>query len=88
MTTHDYFDYEIQEPLIYFDTLPFNKAIRLKRLAEGFTQVQLGQLLQCSPTSINLFEQGKRALPAKCLERAKRYLYVDIYIDGVLKSNG
>ncbi|WP_231834332.1 helix-turn-helix domain-containing protein [Bacillus subtilis] len=86
MTTHEYFDFDQKQPLIFPEMLPLHKALRLKRVADGFTQTQLATMLGCGVSTINEVEKGKRRIPYKCLEKAKRYLYEEFYIDGVLQT--
>lgn len=75
-----------KQVLIFPDTFPLFKALRLKRQADGFTQVQLANMLGMGQSTLNMVELNKKRIPLKCLERVKSYLYNEMYIDGVLQT--
>lgn len=79
--------YDNLQPLIFFDTMNFGEIMKLKRVHDRLTQLQLAEIIGCGYTTISEVETGKKRPPYKYLEAMKDYLYHDHYIDGVLQKD-
>ncbi|MCP1191537.1 helix-turn-helix domain-containing protein [Priestia flexa] len=73
---------EYQQPLIFLESQPMHRLLAIKALQDGLMQKDLAEILGCSKSTMCEVLKGKKRLPAKCLERAKAYLYNDYYKDG------
>lgn len=89
MTTYEYLDCsddDRRQPLIFIELLPLHKQVRLKRLAENFTQPALAQMIGMGASTLCEYENGARVLPSKHIARMKSYLYDEMYVNGVLQT--
>lgn len=82
MIQYDFYNKEVKRPLVFLEALPMHKLLYIKRMAEGLSQVDLANVLNCSVTMVSYMERGIKRPPLKSLAALDRYLYEDIYKDG------
>lgn len=77
--------YNARKPVrLHTDTLPLAQQIKIKRIHDGLSQKQLGQIVGLSVSTISLIETGQRVIPTKRFKEFEQYLYDSWYMDGEL----
>ncbi|MEK4187764.1 MULTISPECIES: helix-turn-helix domain-containing protein [Paenibacillus] len=71
--------------LVFLDTLPIHKQIKLKRIHDNLSQEALGKIVRLQASTISLIETGQRLLPKSRYKEFEAYLYEDVYSDGILQ---
>lgn len=82
-----FYNKDIKRVMIFPELLPLHQKLRAKRLFEGFTLEEASEILDCSPSTLSLVENGKRRIPLKSIEKVKQYLFQDVYIDKQLRKD-
>lgn len=72
--------YDIKEPLIFPETLPLHKQLRLKRHQDEFNQAELAAIIGCSMTTMSEIEAGRRRIPYKYLDKVRDYVFHEQYV--------
>lgn len=72
--------YDIKEPLIFPETLPLHKQLRLKRYQDEFSQPELANIIGCCSTTISEIESGNRRIPHKYLGKVRDYVFHEQYV--------
>jgi transcriptional regulator with XRE-family HTH domain len=71
--------------LVFVDTLPIHKQIKLKRIHDNLSQKALGDIVRLKASTVSLIETGQRLIPKNRYKEFEAYLYEDVYSDGVLQ---
>lgn len=72
-----------KEVLIYLDKAPISKKLRVKRIADDFSQSELSEILGISVNTLSDYENGKK-ISYKHIDAIHDYLYAQWYEDKVL----
>lgn len=72
-----------KEVLIFLDDAPISKKLRVKRIADDFSQSELSDILGISVNTLSDYENGKR-ISYKHIDAIHDYLYSQWYEDKVL----
>jgi DNA-binding XRE family transcriptional regulator len=73
-----------KDALIFTDTAPIHKLIKLKRVHDGLNQSQLARRLKMSVGTLSEIERAVRPIPKKRLKDVENWLYHEWIIDGEL----
>ncbi|WP_191560679.1 helix-turn-helix domain-containing protein [Metabacillus idriensis] len=72
---------EIKHVLVDCDGLPLHRCLKIKRVHDNFTQIELAAILGMGASSLSEVEKGKRRVPYKYRQRVENYLYHEMYHD-------
>lgn len=75
-----------KEPLIWLYDMYDNELLKIKRIADGFNQTELSNILGMGISTLSEIETGRRATPKIHLERIKSYMYDEVYEDKKFKE--
>lgn len=67
-----------QKVLIFPDSLPLHKQLRLKRHYDELSQPELAEKLGMGVSTLSEVENGRRRIPYKHLQNVKEYLFKEL----------
>ncbi|WP_419873100.1 XRE family transcriptional regulator [Candidatus Pristimantibacillus sp. PTI5] len=68
-----------KDVLVFIDSLPQYAQIKVKRVYDGFTQVELAEKLGMGAPFLCEIEKGHRNIPRKYKDAIESYLYSELY---------
>ena len=76
-----------EEPLMILssDSRSFGESLRIKRVADGYTQVQLARKLKMSPSVLSDIEREVREVPSSRAKALYNYVYKELHMYGNLE---
>lgn len=76
-----------EEPMMILssDARSFAESLRIKRVADGFTQVELAQKLRMAPSVLSDIEREVREVPKRRAKALYDYVYKELYMYGNLE---
>ncbi|AIQ37202.1 hypothetical protein R50345_22725 [Paenibacillus sp. FSL R5-0345] len=75
-----------REVMVFLDEQYFDKGglLRIKRVADGFSQVEMAKMLKLNVATLSAVENGLRPIPRRCEKQVDTYLYEEWYMDKTL----
>ncbi|MFC0274953.1 helix-turn-helix domain-containing protein [Metabacillus herbersteinensis] len=70
-----------KDVLVFPNDLPIHRQVKVKRIHDNFTLIELATILGCGVSTLSEIENNKRRIPYKHRERLNRYLYQEMYYD-------